>query len=405
MTTAERRTEFRWRAYPRAVIATVIAAVFIVTFSANDQDPLPDQYGGDLTVYYSAGNIVRSGDGDLLYDLDRQAQAQQGFWENENARILYAYPPVVAAVYAPLSALGYQWLYLVHTLVMVGALMLSARLLGTLVDWMANPVWRLAGLAFAFTFLPLFVGSFVGQNTALLVLGLCTVWWGLKHDNDLIAGIAAGLLLLKPQYGAPVVGLLFLARRWGAFASAVVTTVVLWALSVAVSGPNWVADWWEVVSSLSTIDNGANLTREVSILGLAENFLGSGSSVAFAIWVVGVAVVVGAVLWRLRQRPLLDPYALALVPPMMVLIAPHSLYYDAGALLISLAILWPTVPANRRLLVLAAWVLGGLSYLLHEPFGVQPVALLVLATFAWAWWASTPGRHVVETRYTESVQP
>lgn len=405
MTTAEQRVGFRWRTYPRAVIATVIAAVFIVTFTANEEEPLADQYGGDMTVYYSAGNIVRSGDGELLYDLDRQAESQRGFWENEDSRILYAYPPVVAAVYAPLSALGYQWLYLIHTLAMVGALMLSAHLLGSLIPWMANPTWRLAGLAYAFTFLPLFVGSFVGQNTALLLLGLVSVWWGLKHDNDVVAGIAAALLLLKPQYGVPIVGLLFLARRWRAFGSAMVATGVLWALSVLVSGPNWVANWWEVVSSLSTIDQGANLTREVSILGLAENVLGSGSSVALAIWVIGVIAVVAAVLWRLRERPLLDPHALALVPPMMLLIAPHALYYDAGALLISLAILWPTVPESRRLLTAIVWFAGGVAYLLHEPLGVQPVALLVFATFAWAWWASTPGRRLAPTRHLEPSEP
>lgn len=397
--------EFRWRTYPRAVMATVVAAVFIITFTADERDPLPDQYGGDLTVYYSAGTIVRSGDGNLLYDLDRQAESQVGFWEDEDAQILYAYPPVVAAVYAPLSALGYQWLYLVHTLAMIAALYLSTRLLASLVPWMADPVWRLAALAYAFTFLPLFVGSFVGQNTALLVLALCSVWWGLEHRRDLIAGLAAGLLVLKPQYGVPVVGLIFLARRWSAFGAAMVTTLAVWALSALVSGPGWVSNWWDLVSSLSTIDQGANLTREVSILGLAESFLGSGSSAASAIWLVGVVVVVGAVLWRLRQRPMLDRYALALVPPMLMLIAPHALYYDAGSLLLSLAILWPTVPPSKRMWVLAGWFLGGVAYLLHEPLGVQPVALVVFATFAWAWWASTPGRLPVETRHMEPAEP
>lgn len=388
--TAEQRAEWRWRTYPRAIVATVIVAVLIVSLNTSEEDTLPDQFGGDLTVYFSAGEIVRSGDGHRLFDLDRQAEAQAGYWENETSRILYVYPPILAAVYAPLTGLGYQAVYLIHTAVMLGALFLSVRLLGSLVPWMADPTRRLAALAFGLAFLPLFVGSMIGQNTALVVLAVTSVWWGLERRRDAVAGLAAGLLLLKPQYGVPVVGLVFLARRWTAFGAAVATGAAIYATSALVSGPAWVADWWELAGKLSTVDQGANLTREVSILGMAETFLGSGSSVAFGIWVVGLGVVVGAVLWRLRQRPMLDPYALALVPPMLVLIAPHSLYYDAGVLLLSLAVLLTTVAPARRTLVLATWLAGGAAYLLHDLLGFQPVALLVLATLTWAWWASTP---------------
>lgn len=399
------RNEFRWRVYPRAVIATVVAAMVLISFTADPDEPLAEQYGGDLVLYYAAGNIVREGDGELLYDLDRQREAQEGYWESDSAQLLYVYPPVVAAVYAPLAALGYQGLYLVHSLVMVLALYLSTRLLASLVPWMANPVWRLAALAYAFAFLPLFIGSFVGQNTALLVLALSAVWWGLHHGQHLIAGVAAGLLVLKPQYGVPVVGLLFLARRWSAFGAAGVTTAVLGVLSILISGPGWLASWWDLVGSLSDVDQGVNLPNEVSILGLAEHVLGSGSSVAFAIWIVGVVVVVSAVLWRLWQRPWLDPAALALIPPMMLLIAPHSLYYDAGALLLSLAVLLPTAPDSKRPLLLVVWFLGGAAHLLHGPLGVQPVAFLVFATLAWAWWASSPEKGAIAPRQPAPIGP
>jgi hypothetical protein len=386
------RSEWRWRVYPRAIVLTMLASVLFVALSAEDEATLPGTLGGDLPTFYAAGDIVRTGDGHELFDIERQFEAQAGFWEGERSVILYLYPPVFATPYTPLSALDYRAVYLIHSAVMVGALVLSVRLLGALLPWLGDATRQTAALAFALLFLPMFVGSLLGQTTALFVLALVAVWWGLANHRDVVAGIASGLLVIKPQYGVPVLGLVFLARRWTAFGTAVVTVALLWFGSVLISGPGWVADWWRVVRSLSEVDQGSNLSNEVSVLGVAEVLLGAGSAGAFAIWAVLSMAIVGAVLWRLQQHRKLDPVALALVPPMLLLIAPHSLYYDAGVLLLSLAVLVSLLEGRQRTWALGAWLAGGLTYPLHQWSNVQPVVLVVLGTFAWAWWASAPGR-------------
>lgn len=401
MTTVD-RNEWRWRTYPRAIVVAILVAFPVVLLTAESDVSIQSQIGGDLPTFYAAGDIIRSGDGDRLYDLDRQFEAQAGFWENERSLILYVYPPAFAAPYAPLSALDYKLVYLVHTAAMLAALFVTIQLASQLMPAMADPRVRNAAPAAALLFLPLFVGSMVGQATALFLMGLTVTWWGLARQREVLAGLGLALLLLKPQYGVPVMGLVFLARRWTAFGVALAGTAVAWLVSIALSGPTWHADWYALVRNLSTVDTGSNLSNEVSILGLAEVVLGAGSDVAFTIWLVLTAAIVVAVLWRLRQRPLLDPYALALVPPMLLLIAPHALYYDAGFLLLSFGLLLPTVPSRHRPLLLAAWFVGGMAHLISDSLGVQPVALLVFATFGWAWWASDPSRLPQEA---EEIQP
>jgi hypothetical protein len=386
------RSAWRWRTYPRGIVLAILLAFPVVVLTAEPEVSIQSQIGGDLPTFVSAGDIIRSGDGRQLYDLDRQFEAQEGFWEDEGSLILYVYPPAFAAPYTPLSALPYRVVYLVHTAAMLGSLVLSIRLASDVIPLLADPRARGAALAAALLFLPMFVGSMVGQATAVFLLGLTATWWGIARHREVVAGLGLTLLLLKPQYGVPVLGLVFLARRWTAFGVALAGTATMWLVSVLLAGPTWHADWYDLVRSLSTVDLGSNLDKEVSLLGLAEVVLGAGSDVAFAIWVLGTVAIVGAVLLRLRQRPFLDPYAMALAPPMLLLIAPHALYYDAGFLLLSLGLLLPTVSPSRRALVLVAWFLGGMTHLVHESLGVQPVALLVIGTFAWAWWASTPGR-------------
>jgi hypothetical protein len=392
VTTTVDREEWRWRAYPLAIIGSILAAIVLVVATAEDSSTLTGNLGGDFPTFYAAGAIVRDGDGARLYDTDRQAAEQAEFWETEGTMILYVYPPVLAVPYAALSAMDFRLAYLLHTAFMLGALVLSLRLVADLLPVLGQPGRLFAAFAFALCFHPMFTGATLGQNTALILLALSATWWGLANHRDVVAGLAVGLLLLKPQYGAPILGLVVLTRRWSAVSAAAATAAALWAGSVVISGGRWHESWFELVGSLSEVDQGSNLSNEVSWLGLFEVALGAGSDLALALWVIATAITVGMVLWRLHASSWLDLHALALIPPMLLLIAPHALYYDAGILLLSLAALLPTVEPRWRPHVLGAWLVLGLGSLVSGALGVQPVAVLVFGTFAWAWWASAPGR-------------
>lgn len=379
---------WRWRTYPLAIIGAIVGAVVLVVVTSDGSDTLTGRLGGDFVEFYAAGQIVSEGGGDQLHDVDRQIEAQSQYWGEDGSIILFAYPPVVAGGYAAFAALDFRLAYLIHTLAMIAALGASLLVLRSLLPILASEHHRLAAMAFTLTFFPMFTGVTLGQNTALVLLAGSGVWWGLHHRHEWVAGLATGLLFLKPQYGVPLLGLLVLARRWSAATVAAGTGVALWAGSAVVAGVGWTGPWLDLIGSLSEIDQGANLHNEVSFLGLAEVALGAGSSMALAIAVVAGAATVAALLWRLWNRPVLDQRTVALVLPTLVLIAPHSLYYDVGLLVVSVGALITTVAERHRPLVLALWWLAGLGHLGASALGVEPVALLVVVTWAWAWRAT-----------------
>ncbi|QGG95503.1 glycosyltransferase family 87 protein [Actinomarinicola tropica] len=381
----------RTRVYPLAVLGALLLAVLLVVVSSRDAATLTGRLGGDLPEFVGAGRIVADGDGVDLYEPERQLAAQADLWaDGETGGILFPYPAVLAAPYAAMADLDLRLVYLVHTGFMVGCALASVRLLRGRLPWLERR-YAPAALAVGLTFLPMFIGVFNGQTTAAVLLLVVAVWVALLDDRDLLAGVAAGLLLVKPQYGAVVVGLLLLDRRWRALGGAAAASLAVWLGSALVAGPGWVARWLEMVSSLSDIDQGSNLRNEVSPLGMAEVALGQGSGAAAVIGMGASAAVAVLLVLSLRGLPLASPLVPALVLPSLLLIAPHALYYDAGLLLVALAALLPTVPAAWRLAAVAAWWAAGFAHLGASTLGFEPVTALVVGTFAWAHWARWTG--------------
>ncbi|MGY6500160.1 MAG: glycosyltransferase family 87 protein [Acidimicrobiales bacterium] len=380
-----RAADFRLRTYPLAVIGSILAAVIVVVATSGGADSLAGRLGGDFPQFYGAGTIILDGDADRLYDLDRQLEAQAPFLDDGG--ILFAYPAAFAVPYVALASVDYRLAYLVHTLAMMGLLAAAFMVARDLVPVLADRRHRLAAFAFALSFPPMFIGVTLGQNTALTLLAGVGVWWCLDRRRDVVAGLITGLMFVKPQYAVVIAGLLVVARRWSSVAAAVVAAVGVWLVSAAVAGLGWTTEWIDLVRSLSETDGGTNLHNEVSWLGLAEVALGSGSPTALALALVASAATVGVLLWRISCRPVLDAHTVALVPPVMLLVAPHALYYDAGLLLVSLGVLLVTVGEGRRGIVAAVWWAAGLGHVAASSLGVEPVAMLVFVTAAWALWS------------------
>lgn len=376
----------RWTLYPAAIIIAVLLAVVIASATAQGADSVRGRLGGDFIEFYGAGRIVVDGDADELYSPTRQARAQADLVaEDETGQgVLFAYPAVVAGPYAALARLDYRVAYLVNTAAMLVAFAIAILLLRPRLSGLRDRRHHLAAAALGLTFLPMFVGLTVGQNTGFTLLALVAVWWGLDTGRHGWAGLAAGLLLVKPQLALPVIGLLLLARWWRAVGGAVVGAALVWLGSAAVAGPGWMSPWFDLATSIGTVDRGTNLPNEVSSLGVAQALLGRDSSVAAVLGVTGAALVALVLIHTLRRHRRVDELTAALVLPSLLLIAPHALYYDAGLLLVSVGALVPRLPAERRLAVLTVWWLAGFGHLAAEPLGVEPVAALVIATWLWA---------------------
>jgi hypothetical protein len=361
-----------------SILIAFVAALFITLATGSGSSTAAGRIGGDYPAFYGAGTIVLDGDSAHLYDPDRQAQAQRDLFGQEHDGFLYfAYPPAVAAAYAPLALLPYRLSYALHTLLMIGALVLALRVLRPIVPILARRFWVSAVLAAAF--FPMFRAIGGGQNTALTVLLIALAWRAAHDGHDVRAGVFIGLLLFKPQLAVLFLLLLLVTRRWRAIGGAAGVGVAWWVAGVPLLGVGWVRPWLDRAQWFSAMDARVNGKNSVSFLGATQSAFGEHATIPLlgAALLSGITVLLVVRTWR-RAGPhdLAAPMAVACAGG--VLAVPHVMFYDAGLLVITgIGVL---ASDDRR----ARAVLGviGAAGVAHVLTGVLPFNPLVIASAA-----------------------
>jgi hypothetical protein len=368
-----------------AILIALGVAFAVVVLSGSGSEAVSGRLGGDYPSFYAAGQVLVE-DPSELYDVEAQARAQAGLFgaDTDGGQLYFAYPSVFAIPYAGLAQLPYRASYVVHTLFMVGLLVLGLHLLRPLVSLIDRHF--LPCVVASLVFYPMFTGVTGGQNTAVTFVLLAWFFRALADDEDVAAGLAVGLLLFKPQYALPLIGLLLVVRRWRAAGVALAGGVVVYLVGAALQGWGWGTRWLDTVRWLAEVDAPFNTHNAVSWLGVAEAVFGVGSAAAIVVgWSLALATAGAlAVAWH-RDRLRHPALVVALTVPAILLIAPHAIYYDAGILLMSLAVLSASVERSGAV----RWAVAGLylvavAQVWSPTLGVSPVWLVVLAVLAWA---------------------
>ena len=369
-----------------AAVAVALALAFAFSvLDAEGSSTSAGRLGGDFASFYASGRIVAEGDVEQLYDADR-LQAEQHerdlLGDEEDGYVAFPYPPYIAAAYQPLSALPYRAAYAVHTVLMVaalaGALLLARPMLPVLG---ANIV--VATVA-ALAFFPMFRAIGGGQNTSLSLLLLVAVWRAVHDDRDALAGVALGVLLYKPQLAVPVLGLLVVVRRWRVLAGFVPVAAAVWAVNAAIVDAGWVTWWLEGVSDWSALEAEFNADNTISLPGVAETLFDHGTLAARAVGWSLAAVVVGLLValwwrWRTDGKDLALPVGAATAG--VLLLSPHAVYYEAGLLVLTGAVLLDRGTLAERRWVGALWLAGWL-HPLNGVIGVTPLFAVAVVAFA-----------------------
>jgi alpha-1,2-mannosyltransferase len=294
--------------------------------------------GADFFVFYSAGQIVASGDGDQLYDLDRQRteQARTLGTDDFDGFLPFAYPAFVAAPYAVLSRLPFLWAYAVNTALMLaatGAAIWRLRSVSTIVD--DHPA--LVALA-VFASQPLVATNFGGLATAFSLLCFAGCYVSLRGKHDATAGVWLGLLLYKPQLAVPLLLLLLWRGRWRVAGVAGLVGLGLGFMGAAVAGWNWPRNFIDLArGDFYTNEARASGDRMISLLGVAEKAFGPKSAMAYGI-AGSIALAVVALLivaWRGAQPEGHHfPLQFGLAVAATLALSPHALFYEASLLII-----------------------------------------------------------------------
>jgi hypothetical protein len=382
-------TEKRLRLYPAAVLFAVLAAFAVTLLTADGARSGAGILGGDHAAFHGAARLLADGRASELYDWSAQVAIQADLHpgHSEGAFLPFVYPPFVALPYVLLVPLGFAASYAVHTVAMMVLLFGSVLAMRPMLPRATSHPFALFVLLLAFY--PMLRGLFGAQNTPVTLALLVLTWRALHEDREILAGAAAGLMLFKPQFGVPLLGLLLLRRRPRVLFGAGATAAALYLAGVALAGWAWPAAWWEQIARFQATDQAVNAANSVGILGFLEAVLGVGSPVAVWPGVALTATVAAFAIW-VWATDRLDPVRRwGLTAIVLVVIPPHAMYYDAGLAGLALACLIErTGPAGART-VCFLWLAAALG-LTNKLLGFN-LLLPVLVAIAVALWRAPAG--------------
>jgi hypothetical protein len=206
------RREARAHALIFAAVGWIGVGVFLLA-GQGDRSIFGPMKWGDFVHFYTIGRIALDRDVPVLYDADLQ-HARQVALVPASDRDLYVapYPPQTAMLLAPFSRLTYHWAAVAWALTTLAVY-----------GWAVWLAWRpgraalhdtwLVGLG-ALAFPPLWHLVANGQSTAVPILAFVLSWLALERDRPFLAGVALGLLVLKPQFGIVIAALAILTGNW-----------------------------------------------------------------------------------------------------------------------------------------------------------------------------------------------
>lgn len=373
-------TPFRLKWYPRAILFAIALSFLLIISLGSRASTLSGRVGGDYPAFYGAGRIIAQGDWHNLYNPATQWQSQQGLLpEKESDFLAFSYPPFVALMYYPLSLVNYRLSYVIHTLLMLGSLMLALHLLRPV-----NPKidqYYVLALALTLSFYPTFKAVLMGQNGAVILLLIVGAWRLALAGREWLAGLMLGLLLFKPQFAVPLIGLYLLSGRWRVSLGSALTALALFLASSVISGPDWLASWLKFSWWFSHVDAGVNRANSVSWLGFCEAVTEPGNLLALVLgWGLALLTAISLALawaWGGRRGDLTAQLALSM--PGLILIPPHVMYYDLGLVIFSYALLAERHIKNFDIIIALIYLLG-FSQICSETLGFSPLFFVVLVT-------------------------
>lgn len=296
---------------------------------------VPNSYGApsgtllmDYLSFWLAGAQALNGTPEFAYIPAEFAAIQKEFTGSETV-FGFFYPPTFQLVQGAFALLPYKAAFAAFIVLTTALLCMACRQI--------TGSWLYAA---CLILIPACANNaFHGQNAALTAALYAFFLVGVERKKMILAGIALGLLTIKPQLGmlAPVA--LIASWNWRAFLGASVTTIVFAALSAAVLGIGvWQVFWLQApVASAMMELGGVEWGKMVSVYG-GLRLLGFGHIPALALQVLAALAALVCV-WRVwRGSESMAARASVLIGGAL-LATPFALSYDLTLLVVPCAFL------------------------------------------------------------------
>jgi len=302
----------------------------------NPREPI----GIDFHTYEAAARVGLQQGWSHIYDQALVAGAQKDLVPGQYAQPFLS-PPTVAWIVAPLALLPYwpsYYLWAAFTFVALGiALFWSSRERG-LMRWVVvaaalAPWWVLHAVH-------------LGQVVPLVAAGVALAWYFVRERRESAAGLALGLVSLKPNTAFLVPFALAVAGRYRSFATLAGAGVVVTAIALVTIGSSGIASYAGQLTG--TLPSGADSLA-------LEGALGVRGPVAIGLRVLIVAASLAAA-FRFRSSPGL---VIATGTLGSLLVAPYLHGSDLCLFSVAAWIVWEERPSlTWRLPLAAGWLVA-----------------------------------------------
>lgn len=274
----------------------------------------------------------------------------------------FASPPVLAWLFAPLTAVPEPAAYGVWTAVSVAALVLAWRIAAPY-----RGLARVTLLLAAVGLWPVLLTFYFGQPTLILLAAVAGGWWLTAHERPVVAGAVLALAtFLKPQALLLLPLALLVAGRYRIVASWALSGVALALICFAALGVSGMVAWWHVLREVQGLP--------VDIEYTLRHVFGAGP-LTYALWIAQGCVAL-LIAWS-RRAELEIVFASGLLGTVATAWYFHEADYSI-LILVALLVLRTAPPLWQRV-----WIGAGIIPMQLMSLGpgvVQPV--LDLATHA-----------------------
>lgn len=325
--TAERIRRF-------SLILLAFYAISIVALFATSPDGMRDfkgrPLGSDFFSFWTAGVMAARGDALDAYDPHLNYIEQQRLLGVEEPPYLpFLHPPQFLLATTPLGALPYIPAWVLFVLLSGGALLAILSRIAP---------QRLALLAAVAA--PAFFLNVTHGQTGLLIAALFGAGAVFLDRRPILAGVAFGLLAIKPHYGVLIPLALAATGRWRAFIAAGAAVAAQAALASLVYGTGvWTAFLEKATFARKVVleAGGAKWAKNDTLFSALRSF-GVESAPAYAMQALFAAAVAASLflLWRSRADQRLKSAGLITGA---LLVSPYALDYDLALLLPAMALL------------------------------------------------------------------
>ena len=290
---------------------------------------IPNSFGApsgtvlmDYLSFWLAGRQALAGAPELVY-IPADFSALQRELSGSDTVFGFFYPPTFQMLLSSFATLPYRAAFAVFILSTTALLCISCRLI--------TGKWLLAA---CLIIVPACANNaFHGQNAALTAALYGFFLVGVERQRMILAGIALGILTIKPQLGI-FLPLVFIAGgHWRAFASAAVFSLTLWLGSVALLGVDaWIAFFERIGLVSDLVSEGVMPYNRMLNIYAASNFALLPQGVAYGITAIGAVAAAAAVFWTGRKTD--DPrWHYAVLVTATLLVTPYSWDYELALML------------------------------------------------------------------------